>query len=40
MSPHQNVEQNLDIKIANRSFENVAYLKYLEMTVTIQNLIQ
>jgi hypothetical protein len=31
---------NRDVKIANRSFENVAQFKYLEMTVTNQNLIQ
>jgi hypothetical protein len=37
---HQNVGQNHGIKIANRSFENVAQFKYLEMTVTNQNLIQ
>jgi hypothetical protein len=40
MSPHQNAGQNHDIKIANRSFENVAQFKYLGMTVTNQNLIQ
>jgi hypothetical protein len=39
LSHHQNVGQNRDIKIANRSFENVSQLKYLGMTVT-QNLIQ
>jgi hypothetical protein len=36
----QNVGQNQDIKIANRSFENVSQLKYLGMAVTNQNLIQ
>jgi hypothetical protein len=37
---HQNVGQNRDIKIANRSFENVSELKYLGTAVTNQNLIQ
>jgi sorting nexin-29 len=32
--------QNRDIKIANRSFENVSQFRYLGMTVTNQNLIQ
>jgi hypothetical protein len=41
LSHHQNVGQNHDIKIGNRSFENVAQLKYLGMTViNHQNLIQ
>jgi hypothetical protein len=40
LSHHQNGQQNHDIKIANRSFETVAELKYLEATVTNQNLIQ
>jgi hypothetical protein len=37
---HQNVGQNRDMKIANRYFENVSQFKYLETTVTNQNLIQ
>jgi hypothetical protein len=32
--------QNRDIKIANRSFENVAQFRYLGTKVTNQNLIQ
>jgi hypothetical protein len=40
LSRHQKVGQNRDIKIANRSFENVAQLKYLGTTVTNQNMIQ
>jgi hypothetical protein len=40
LSRHQNAGQNYDIKIANRSFENVARFRYLGMTVTNQNLIQ
>jgi hypothetical protein len=40
LSRHQNVGQNQDIKIANRSFENVSQFKYLGTTVTDQNLIQ
>jgi hypothetical protein len=40
LSSHQNVGQNQDIKIANRSFENVTQFKYLGMTVTNQYLIQ
>jgi hypothetical protein len=40
LSRHQNVGQNRDIKIANRSFENVSQLKYLGTTVTNPNLIQ
>jgi hypothetical protein len=40
LSHHQNVGQNRDIKIANRSFENESQFKYLETTVKNQNLIQ
>jgi hypothetical protein len=40
LSRHQNVGQNRDIKIANRSFENVSQLKYLGTTVTNQNMIK
>jgi hypothetical protein len=40
LSRHQNVGQNRDVKIANRSFENVSQFKYLGTTVTKKNLIQ
>jgi hypothetical protein len=40
LSRHQNAGQNRDMKIANRSFENVSQFKYLGTTVTNQNLIQ
>jgi hypothetical protein len=41
LSRHQNVGQNREIKIANRSFENVSQFKYLGTTVTKKkNLIQ
>jgi hypothetical protein len=40
LSRHQNAGQNHDIKIGNRSFENVAHLRYLGTTMTNQNLIQ
>jgi hypothetical protein len=39
MSHHQNAGQNHNIKIANRSYENVPKFRYLGMTVTNQNLI-
>jgi hypothetical protein len=40
LSHHQNAGQNHNINIGDRSFENVAQLKYLVMRVTNQNLIQ
>jgi hypothetical protein len=40
LSRHQNAGKNHDTRIANRSFENVAQLKYFRTTVTNQNLIQ
>jgi hypothetical protein len=36
LSHHQNAGQIHDIKIANRSFENVAQFRYFRMTVTNQ----
>jgi hypothetical protein len=40
LSRQQNVGQNRDIKIANRSSGNVSQFEYWEATVTNQNLIQ
>jgi hypothetical protein len=40
VSRDQNAGQNREIKIGNRSFENVSQFKYLGMTVTNQTLIQ
>jgi RNA:NAD 2'-phosphotransferase (TPT1/KptA family) len=40
LSRHQNAGQNHDIKIGNRSFENVSQFRYLGTTITNQNLIQ
>jgi phage tail sheath gpL-like len=40
LTRHQNAGQNRDIKIANRSFENVPQFKYLWMTVINKNLNQ
>jgi hypothetical protein len=37
LSHHQNAGQNHDIKIANRSFENVSQFKYSVTTVRNQN---
>jgi hypothetical protein len=37
LSRHQNVGRNWDVKIENRSFENVSQFKYLRKTVTNQN---
>jgi hypothetical protein len=39
MSHHHNVEKSHNIRIGNRSFENVGKFKYLGMTLTNQNLI-
>jgi hypothetical protein len=39
LSRHQNVGQNRDIKIANRSFGNVSRFRYFGTTVTNENLI-
>jgi hypothetical protein len=40
LSHKQNADQNHNMKITNRSFENVAQIKYLRMTVTNQKLVQ
>jgi hypothetical protein len=40
VSRDQNAGQNREIKVGNRSFENVSQFKYLGTTVTNQNLIQ
>jgi hypothetical protein len=40
VSSDQNAGQNRDIKVGNRSFENVSQFRYLGTTVTNQNLIQ
>jgi hypothetical protein len=40
VSCYQNADQNQDIKIENRSFENVSQFKYLGMTIINENLIQ
>jgi hypothetical protein len=40
LSPHQKAGQNHDIKIADRSFENVAVFRYLGTTITDLNLLQ
>jgi hypothetical protein len=40
VSCYQNADQNWNIKIANRSLENVPQFKVLGMTATNQNLFQ
>jgi hypothetical protein len=40
LSSHQSVSQNWDMKIGDRSFDNVSQFKHLGMTVTNKNLIQ
>jgi hypothetical protein len=40
LPPHQNAGQNRDLKIANRSIENVSHFKYLGTTVTNEKFIQ
>jgi hypothetical protein len=40
LSRHQTAGQSQEIKIGNKSFENVSQFIYLGMTVTDQNLIQ
>jgi hypothetical protein len=40
VSCHKNADQNWDIKVANRSFENASEFIYLGMTITNQNMIQ
>jgi hypothetical protein len=39
LSCHQNTGQNHNVKIGNRSYENLEQFKYMTMTVTNQNLI-
>jgi hypothetical protein len=40
LSRLQNLGQNQDVKLANRSFESVLQFKYLRKTVANQNIIQ
>jgi hypothetical protein len=39
LSRHQNAGQSRDVKVANRSFENVSQLKYLGTSVSNQNFV-
>jgi hypothetical protein len=39
-SRHRNARKNYNIKIGNRSFENVSQFKYLGRTLTNQNFLQ
>jgi hypothetical protein len=39
LSPHLTTGQNHNIKVTNKSFEDVANFKYLGMTATNQNCI-
>jgi hypothetical protein len=39
-SRYQDAGQNHDIKVAHRTFDNLAQFEYLETTITNQNLIQ
>jgi hypothetical protein len=39
LSRHRNAGQNYDMRIANKSFENVARFRYLGTKVIYQNLI-
>jgi hypothetical protein len=40
LSHRQNAGQNRDLKVVNRSFENVSQFSYLESTRTNQNLVE
>jgi hypothetical protein len=40
LSRHQNAGQNYDMKITNKSFENLAQFKYLGTTITNQNIVR
>jgi hypothetical protein len=40
LSCHQNAGHDCDLRVANRSFENVSQFKYLRTTVTNKKMIQ